>query len=639
MRSPLVYLLLLAIPSSLAQNNLLNNGGFETGLMCYTNWMWSVTGIDFKGDYHFSTSTDSHSGTYSAQIACGGSDCLRAAIISGRIPSPANQSYLLNVYAKCPTNNPGRSDYVYVLAGPALNSETQVSFAPLTCDGTWHANQIPFQNIAADGYVAFYLVNGDTSWLLVDDVVLTYGDGTAPPHTVLHGGVRNVSISGQNVMVDGAPYLSLGFFDVGYGDLAQVAATGANTIVGFPYYSAADCFNTGTNYLDRAYDLGLNFVPDSSTTARLYQSSLLAPAAQTFAPHLANIGWFLSDEPDLVEVPWEYIPPSTFLAEYAAAKTQTSLPVTADFQRGAWGLPSYIAPYNGSVDIWTAEPYGTDFSTVNHAINLFNAVQPRPIWLIQDPIDASLIVPKAYWVVISGSTGIQYFHWDDFKADAGKLAAATQAFTELKGLNSAIFGHKMDTYVTPPSGIAAMSRFDPGTGTSYILSANSVAQNVQGNFTVQGLAAGQPVTVLYENRTITAGSGFFTDTFAGVSRHVYAIHSANTGLTATLTSKTGTDAARDWKFQVYDTGLGGANSTQITNVTFTQTGGTACTPTIAPGFFPLNLGTLAPSESASADVIANFTGCDSTAKFTVKIFLAANGGATSATVVRNNERK
>ena len=54
------------------------------------------------------------------------------------------------------------------------------------------------------------------------------------------------------------------------------------------------------------------------------------------------------------------------------------------------------------------------------------------------------------------------------------LAAATQVFTELNGLKNAIFGQPMDALVTAPAGISTMSRFDPGTGNAYILSANSV---------------------------------------------------------------------------------------------------------------------------------------------------------------------
>jgi hypothetical protein len=170
-----------------------------------------------------------------------------------------------------------------------------------------------------------------------------------------------------------------------------------------------------------------------------------------------------------------------------------------------------------------AEPYGPDFSFVNHAVDLFNAVQPRPICLAEDDIGASLIVPKAYWAIIAGATGIHYFSWSAFKADPPALAAAQQVFYELKGLKNAIFGDKLDSLVTAPAGIASMSRFDPESNASYILSANSSSNTVTGNFLVKDLEAGQQITVLYENRTITAKGGSFSDTFAGVSRHVYEV--------------------------------------------------------------------------------------------------------------------
>jgi hypothetical protein len=623
---------LVTVFSAVAQTNILNNGGFETGLMCYSEYIWPADpSMPFSSDYQFLLSNDAHSGAYSLEISCGGSNCNKAAIFSDYISAPANQSYQLGIYTKCPA---GGVALAYI-PGMANGDVSQY----LTCNGNWNLNQITFQTGPSAAYFYYYIFNINTSSLLVDDVSLTYGDGTVPQQTILHPGVRNVNISGQNVLVDGAPFLSLGFFDVEYNSLAQVAATGANTINGLPSYNAANCFNTGqTSYLDKVYELGMNFVPDSSTTARLATPAVLPPAVQTFAPHLANIGWFLADEPDLTQVPWEYVPPATFIAEHNAVKTETTLPVMADFQRGAQGATSDIAPYNGSADIWMAEPYGTDFSTVNHAINLFNSVQSRPIWLAQDNIDASLIVPKAYWAIIAGATGIHYFTWDAFNADPTKLAAAEQVFSELKGLNNAIFGSKIDALVTAPAGIATMSRFDPGTGSAYILSANSSTQNVQGNFAVQGLTAGQPVTVLYENRVLTSNAGSFSDAFAGVSRHVYSIHSSTTGLTVSLASESGSTASRDWKLQVYNTGIGAANSAQITNVALTQTGGTACTPRIGQGTFPLALGNISPAASALGDVIINFTGCDNTSKFTVNMTVSANGGATSATVVRTNER-
>lgn len=624
----LSVLLFIGIPSN--AQNILNNGGFESGLMCYSEWMWSNTGRDFAGDYSFSLSTDAHSGTYSLEISCGGSDCLKAAIISDYIPASPGQSYRMSLYAKCPAG--GVAD-VYI---PWTSTGGTTAF--LKCDGNWDLNQFTFQTGSAPGKLFYYIFDRGSRFLRVDDVALTFGNGTAPAYTPLHPGVRHTSISGQNVYVDGAPYLSLGFYGVLYGDLSQVAATGANTIVG-AVDSSADCYNTGQkSYLDTAYELGLNFLPESTTTARLRSPAVFPTVTQTFAPHLANIAWYLADEPDLSSIRWLYVPPATFVAESQAAKQKTTLPVTADFQMAAYGTVGNLSGYNGAADIWWAEPYGTNFSTLTHAVQLFNAIQRRPIWLAQNDIDASLIVPKAYWAVVNGVTGIHYFNWDAIKAEPLKLAAVEQVFSELKSLKNAIFGPALDKLVTPPPGITSMSRFDSGSGTSYILAVNPVAQTIHGNFLVQELKAGQTITVVNENRSITAGAGQFSDSFPGVARHVYAIHTTQTGLTGSIASQTGPANARDWKIQVYNTGIGVAKTAQISSLTLAQTGGPACSPVVAPGTLPVHLGDLAPAQSATGNVIINFGGCGSTATFTVRLGLSANSGATVATITRNNER-
>jgi len=151
-------------------------------------------------------------------------------------------------------------------------------------------------------------------------------------------------------------------------------------------------------------------------------------------------------------------------------------------------------------------------------------------------------VPKAYWAIVNGATGIIYWAWPAFQQEPDKLAAVQQVFTELKSLQGAIFGNAMDSMVAPPAGITTMSRFS--LGSSYIISVNPNSTTVQGQFSVQGLAAGTPVNVLFENRTVTASAGGFTDAFPGVSRHVYSITPANTTLTSLITNKTGTAPAR-----------------------------------------------------------------------------------------------
>jgi hypothetical protein len=46
---------------------------------------------------------------------------------------------------------------------------------------------------------------------------------------------------------------------------------------------------------------------------------------------------------------------------------------------------------------------------------------------------------------------------------------------------------------------------------------------VDGTFSAPGLGAGKQVAVLFENRSLSAIGGKFTDTFDGISRHVYRI--------------------------------------------------------------------------------------------------------------------
>ncbi len=183
--------------------------------------------------------------------------------------------------------------------------------------------------------------------------MLTYADGTVPQQQVLHPGTRNVSIPPQNLQVDGAPYFALGFFDVEYDDLPRAIAAGANTVDGLEIGMSARCFNDWReSYLDRMYDLGLNFVPNSSSTAELNTPAVFPAAVSTFAPHLANIMWFLADEPDQELVSLEYIPPATYVAESQAAKPNLFVPVMADFQHAAWDVPAATQPYTVSVDMW-----------------------------------------------------------------------------------------------------------------------------------------------------------------------------------------------------------------------------------------------------------------------------------------------
>jgi hypothetical protein len=504
-------------PVTTYPDNILVNGGFEYGLQCYANWVWSQSGVDYRGDYDFWLSTDAHSGSYSLEMRCQGSDCgdgAKAAIYTQHIATPPGQAYRISLHARCAS---GSTCYLYV----PQTSEGEL-FEYLECTGDWTQNELSFSAADDASTFRFYVYNASTESLFLDDMVLTYDDGSVPAQTLVHGGSRNVRIEGQAVIVDGVPYLALGFFNVPYEDLEQAASMGANTITGLGTELSSDCFNTERpSYLDHAHELGIGVAPDSTFSARLDEPAVFPSIMEQFSHHLAVVSWFLVDEPDQADVAWYVIEPSTLTAEYEAAKTMTRLPVLADFQRASWESASVIEPYADAVDFWMAEPYGSSFGGVVHAMDLFNSIERRPVWLAQDAVDADLVVPKAWWVVVQGATGILYFTWWEFSDDGARLAAATQAFLELGQLRDAVFGEVIDDQVTGPAGVGFMAR--RLTGQTYIMAVHPETGTATGDFSVTGLADAAEVTVLFEDRSITSSGGAFFDTFDGIARHVYLI--------------------------------------------------------------------------------------------------------------------
>lgn len=629
-------------PISSAQNILVNSG-FEYGLMCYLTNIWSYSGAFGAGDYKVQLSPDARSGSFSLEISCTGGDCFKAALLSNHIPAAPNENYTMRIYAKC---LPGATAAVYIPF--TAGGDT---FTLLNCTGAWALNTINFRTSPTAQDFYYYLFSYYGGWVRFDDIVLTYADGTVPNPNPLYAGVRNVKISNRTMYVDGNPYLALGFFDVPYSALSQAAATGANTLFGLGTdATAAACFNTKQKgYLDRAFELGLNFVPESSTTARMIaMNSLgvnaLANAVQRFSPHRANIAWMLTDEPDQTFVPFWYMAPSKYLQAYSVAKARTTLPVFTDFQRASWSATSDVAPYQSGSDILMAEPYGIEMWGIMNATSMFKSFPPaRPMWMAQDDTEVSQIVPKAYWATITGSTGIGFFRWAEFKANPPKMAAAQQAISELSSLKNVIFGQNIDTQVVVGNWVGHAARF--ANGSSYILAVNPIAQNTQANFQVAGLLAGQQIDVMFENRTITASAGGFTDLFGGIARHVYVIK-APPAISGSIVSKTGLDNARRWTVQVTNSGLSPVTGVTIKSVSLVRTSGTVCTPRTYSSL-PISGGSLAPGGVATTYLMFSFVGCDATTRFTVNIGLTANGGSgvtasggtVTGSIVRTNEPK
>ncbi|HVY45618.1 MAG TPA: hypothetical protein VHB21_07045 [Minicystis sp.] len=349
-------------------------------------------------------------------------------------------------------------------------------------------------------------------------MVLTYEDGTVPAHTVKYPGARDVKATPAGLTVDGKPFYALGFFDVPFENLGDVAAIqGANTVV---WGGSADCFNTDQEvYADKAYDLGLSTVPDFTTTARLATPDVFPAVMKRFANHRAHVALYLADEPDQGYYQYSLIDPAVLAMETMAAHQATTLPLTADLQHAHYDPPAIDEPFSGAVDIYSSEPYGDSLAGVTQSFVVFGQMAPRAVWLFDDTghTDPTNVVPKAWYGAILGGRSQVYFAWGG--GDMGNLAAESQAIGELAQLTDVIYATDTSSDVTAPQGIAFIGRRSGGK--TYVIAVNPTTQPITGSFGVKHLAA-TTGKVLFESRDVAVSGGSFSDTFPPVSRHVYA---------------------------------------------------------------------------------------------------------------------
>jgi endo-1,4-beta-xylanase len=96
-------------------------------------------------------------------------------------------------------------------------------------------------------------------------------------------------------------------------------------------------------------------------------------------------------------------------------------------------------------------------------------------------------------------------------------------------------------------------------------------------------------------------------------------HLPGYGLKFAVTSRTGAKDARIWTVTATNGDVGPAYATQITGVTLQQIAGRRCSPMISsPTKFPVVLGDIATSASASTAITIDFASCDSEVHFRLR---------------------
>jgi len=153
-----------------------------------------------------------------------------------------------------------------------------------------------------------------------------------------------------------------------------------------------------------------------------------------------------------------------------------------------------------------------------------------------------------------------------------------------------------------------------------------------------GIATAPPIVA-----NSTTGSWQVSASVAGISNPV-TFSLANgpaqaPNIQAIITGKSDEFPIRNWTFGLTNTGGIAVGQLSVSQLTFKQQSGAACSPTVTDGlqFRDPMLYATAPQNTATLPVTIDFTGCPQTARFTVTLGLTGNNGAYSSQLVIANQ--
>jgi hypothetical protein len=128
--------------------------------------------------------------------------------------------------------------------------------------------------------------------------------------------------------------------------------------------------------------------------------------------------------------------------------------------------------------------------------------------------------------------------------------------------------------------------------------------------------------------TITASTQGLSTTFSATN-----LPPGTPLLTATIGAKSGPTNARIWPVKVTNSQVDAFN-VAITQMTFTQVAGTACTPVLLTPL-PAAVGDIAGGATGTGNMVVDSSACMSGTRFTVQIGVTANGNYQKTTTIGN----
>jgi len=360
---------------------------------------------------------------------------------------------------------------------------------------------------------------------------------------------NSVTVDRDNIIqIRDTSFFPIGLYSVVPEAFPEVRAAGFNCVLN--YRLARTQYAQSEIFLDRAHDEGLKvLVGIHQDSLRRLDLEAVREHAARFMDHPALLSWYLADEPALQKLPARPLVQAYELLRSLDPRHPVSL---------VMAVPERFSAYAPATDVMMVDPYpigrrrSRPLTMVSDYVDrAAEAVRgEKPVWAViqafgyqnarnrgwgkREPTFAEKRC-MTYLAIVHGARGVLYYcyrgsqydimdspeHWTGLKRLVGELHELTSVLVSVDS------EEKLDMRVTGPLGRTDADEMPPvhyllkeQGETRTLIAVNPADRAV--NVTFRGLTAAHlSLNVLFENRTVAARNGMFSDRFAPYAVHIY----------------------------------------------------------------------------------------------------------------------
>ena len=495
------------------QGGLIENGGFELGLVGWDSWgEWD------GGRYTFGHGSGKDALVGGASLAIHCTAVGRGGVYAKPVRMPAGRYELRFAVKGEPKAGQPEPRMFYALTGDGkhsitLNQESKRFEVPRD----WRRFTLPVQVREDAGAVTpyFFSVGGGTVYL--DDVSLMPLDGPEPegPAQVVNRTPRRVTVSEGRFAIDGKPFFPVGIFG---GSPEDLAGTGFHFTVGeLPTPERLDAYAKARVYVS----------PNLQGLMRAHLPQRIPAAIRPVMNHPAILMWYLCDEPDHQN--WTVPPSELRLATELVHRTDPAHPTWSVVM--SWA-DSNLYQYADSVDVLSTDiyPIGADedkpvTEVAKKTAVLADAVGTAPglVTLLAHPeVTPDQYTAMTYLALVHGAQGLAYFNHADARADADLWRRVLKVNRELNAMQETLVAGAVAGVEAECSDEAVHWMLSQNQGRYVLIAVNGTDRRRDGvRFRVPGIDGALRIPVAFESREVAGAAGSWTDTFEPYQRHVY----------------------------------------------------------------------------------------------------------------------